>query len=156
MERMMTLYNPSIWSNELADGRRNYIKSILFDEKKPMRMVTLAKILGTIADEPVPERTSKDSRIFHASRYRRVLTDDIDALNRDPKFPYAIMSDSYGVRICTHEDVERMYATERREALKKLAKCSVIARKAGLDGQITITAEEIKAFIEGEENGHNL
>jgi len=145
------MYNPSIWSSELAEGRRQYVASVLLNNKgRSISMLDLGKSIGVIAQEPVPAKYCTDSSVFHASGYRRFLSGDIDALNRDPRFPYSIISDNKGVRICNSEEMARLYKMERKEALKKLAKCSIIARKAGLDGQITVTGDEVRAFMETE------
>lgn len=143
------MYDPSIWSNDLADGRRQYVVSVLTTwNGGDLYIKDLAKIVGDLADEPVPAEYLKDNKVFHGTRYRRYLSGDIDALNRDARFPFAIISDTRCVRICTKDECKRLYAMERHEALKKLAKCEKIARKANLDHQITVTREEIISFME--------
>ena len=143
------MYSPSIWSADLNQGRRDYVASVLKTSYgKPMHMKSLAKIVGDISHEPVPD--FQTNRAFHGSKYRRILSGDIDALNRDPRFPWAIISDNDGVRLCNAADFEKLYQMERKEALKKLAKLSILARKAGRDGQITITNEEIESIVKGE------
>lgn len=145
------MYNPSIWSKELSGSRRSYLVSVLRAEpKKTMHIRDLAAQIGYVTNEPIPDEALKTNSVFHATTYRRLLSGDIDALNRDPGFPFAILSDGSGVRLCGRDECEKLYNMERKEALKKLAKCSIIARKAGLDGQITVTGDEVRAFMEEE------
>jgi hypothetical protein len=142
------MYNPSIWSVEMSEGRRSYVGRTLIELRHngPMHMSELGVIIGILTREPIPEPLKGDRKAFHNSKYRRLLSDDIDALNRDPEYPLCIKSDSKGVRVCTKEEAEAMERAEYREAVKKLAKCSVLRRKAGRDGQIDITGAEIEAF----------
>lgn len=146
------MYNPSIWSAELSEGRRQYVASILKNcAGKPIHMTMLASIVGMVANEPVPDEVKTNKRMFHSTNYRRLLSGDIDALNCDMRFPFVIISDNKGVRLGNRADVEQFCKAEHKEAVKKLAKVSKIARKAGLDGQtVLVTAEEIKSFVEGE------
>ena len=142
-------YNPSIWSVDHNEGRRDYVASVLKAYYgKPLHMKSLAKIIGDISHEPVPEY--KSNAAFHNTRYRKLLSTDIDALNFNPQFQWIIISDNLGVRICNAADAEKMFKMERKETLKKLAKLSILARKAGRDGQITITKEEIESIANGE------
>jgi len=144
-------YNPSIWSNELAEGRRQYVAYVLtISNGGGLYIKDLAKIICDMAHEPIPAEYLKDNKVFHGTGYRRYLSGDIDALNRDARFPFAIISDTRGVRVCTKDECKRLYAMERHEALKKLAKCERIARKANLNHQITVTKEEIISFMEDE------
>lgn len=137
----------SIWSREETLGRQQYIEGLLRQQKAHIHLKDLAFALGHLVNEDLDEKYR--GRAFHNSNYRRILTRDIDELNRNPDFRLTIISDSKGVKLCSQTDLERMYRSERREALKKLAKCAKIAQKAGLDGQtVLVTAEEIEAFAE--------
>lgn len=141
-------YNPSIWSVELNQGRRDYLVTILQNETKPIHLRDLAIVLGAAAHEPIPEE--KRGKNFHNTHYRRVITSDIRELNNDEKFPLMILSENSGVKLCRRNDFQRIYEKKRRSALKQLAECSILARKAGRDGQtVLITADEIKSFVEG-------
>lgn len=135
-------HSGTIWGDDNATGRRQYIVSYLrHAEGKPMHLYSLAQCIGEM-DGRITKNT------FHASTYRRILTADIDAINWDPDSMAIIKSDNSGVRICYKDDAAAMYEAERREAIKKLAKCERIARKAGLNRQLTITGDEIKSIME--------
>ncbi len=143
------MYDPSIWSERANVGRRQYVATVLTKWNGPgLHIRDLGEIIGEMSKEPIPPKYLADNKIFHGTRYRRLLSGDIDALNRDPNFRYSIISDTRGIRLCNRVEAERLVRMERAEAIKKLAKCSLVARKAGLDGQITITHEEINALIE--------
>lgn len=135
------------WTKDAQAGRRSWIASYLAGRTTPLHIKELGEIVGRTCGCPVPEDALRDNKTFHASRYRRVLSGDIDALNRDPDFPYCIISDTDGVRVCNKAECEKLYAMERTEALRKLAKCSIIARKAGLHGQMTVTADEVRSYV---------
>lgn len=140
-------YKPSIWSVELNQGRRDYLVTILQNATKPIHLRELAIILGAAAHEPIPE--DKRGNNFHNTRYRRVITSDIRELNNDGEFPLIILTDNNGAKLCRRDEFQRLYEFKRRSALKQLAECSILARKAGSDGQtVLITADEIKSFIE--------
>ena len=137
----------SIWSAEETLGRQQYIEGILRRNQSYIHMETLASTIGLICDEPLPENAR--GKNFHNSSYRRTLSRDIDALNWNPDFRMQIISNSKGVKIATEKEEMTWEQKERREAIKKLAKCAVLARKAGRDGQtVLVTAEEIEAFAE--------
>lgn len=144
-------YNPSIWSHELNDSRRSYLGSILMQgNAKTYHTVDLGKTIGILAQEPIPDEYTASHKAFHNTKYRRLLSEDITALNNDPKFPCVLISNGNGIKVCTKTEYERLYKVKRRGALRNLALCSVIARKAGRNGQITITEDGINTFVGGD------
>ena len=144
------MYEQSIWSRELSEARRSYVGRTLIEmrDNGPIHMGELGVIIGILTNEPIPDAIKGDRKAFHNSKYRRLLSDDIDNLNRDPRYPMCIKSDNAGVRVCTKAEAEALERSEYREAVKKLAKCSILRRKFGRDGQITIDGDDIEAFIQ--------
>lgn len=138
-----------IWSTDRSSIRREIVAEALKkSEGKPLFIKDLGALVGHMAGDPIPPDCLKSNKDFHSTKYRRLLSDDIDRLNRSTEFSYSIISDTNGVRICTEAECERLYAMERKEALKKLAKCAIIARKTGLNGQVSFTDEEINSFVD--------
>lgn len=142
------MYNPSIWDSELDFGRRQYIGSILVYNRDSIHMSHLAYMLNRLAHEcpEMPEKTPE----FHNSRFRRKLTKDIDEMNRNRDFRFIIVSNSDGVRIANKKEAAHMVEMLRKKALRTLAKASILADKANLDCQLSISGEEIKTFLEDE------
>jgi hypothetical protein len=143
------MYNPSIWDAELTSGRQDYIASILINSNGGANMHLLGRTLDRVAREnnPMPETAEG----FHNTRFRRILSRDIDAMNRNPKYRFIIASAKDGVKIADKTDAMQMIDVLRKTALRKLAKASIMARKAGLDCQLAISGEEIKTFLEDDD-----
>ena len=131
----------SIWAPEQSDFRRKFIVTWLRKVGKPLHLYDLATEING-GESWLGEKT------FHDSHIRRILTADIDAINRDMDIRVIIKSDNRGVRLCSKEECEKMYAAEYREAVKKLEKCRRIAEKAGLNGQMTIENREITTLVD--------
>lgn len=141
------MYNPSIWDRELGDGRRDYVAKIVLNSRdKAIHMNLLAKSLDYATGENNAIPDAKTS--FHNSRYRRILTSDIDEINRDMRYPLIITSINDGVKYATRDEAQHLYDMLRGKALKILAKAAIVAKKAGLDSQIDITGDEIRIFME--------
>ena len=139
------MYDPSIWDIELSMARCDYIIAILKNAGKAIHLDMLARTLDKLVHEYHRDLNTKN---FHNSRYRRILTADIDFINRSNSYHVVIISNNNGVKIATKAECEKLLAAERKEAIKKLAKCSTIARKYSLNGQLTITEDEILTFAE--------
>lgn len=142
------MYNPSIWSDELAQGRRDYIVAILQGQKEPVHLDELALILDRVTHENNPDLWLSTTENFHNSVFRRILTRDLDFINRSAIYHCVIISTNLGVKIANKAECEKMIENERKEAVKKLAKIFVVARKYNLDAQLAITGEEIQMFPE--------
>lgn len=136
----------SIWSKERSEERQNCLFWLLVEIGESIHTEELAQRISHKYGEVIPDDCR--GKLFHNSRYRRTLSADIDAINWSDQYYCKIVSDNNGVKICNKEELERMIESERREAKKKLAKCAVLARYAGYNGQITISEDEIQSYIE--------
>lgn len=88
---------------------------------------------------------------YHNSRTRRMLTDDIEAINGDPRYRKVIISGSFGVKLARKDEFNGFLESELREVFRKLRRLRRIAAKASHDQQIDIEGRIAEAFICGEE-----
>ena len=143
------MFYGSIWNADRSDIRRQLLADALLETKdRRVFLKELGAIVGRMAGDPIPDEKLATNGVFHGTKYRRLLSDDIDQLNRNMEYPYTIISDKNGVRICNQLDSEHLFAMERKEALKKLAKCMIVAQKASLDTKISISMKEIREFAD--------
>lgn len=133
-----------IWSTEGTDVRRAYLITTL--REAPLgadtHLMDLAIRIGERAHDSIPA-SWLTQKAFHDSKFRRLITEDIRAINADPEYDgIYILTGFAGARIVSGEDLEALLRRKRAKALKILADVSRIARKTGLHGQIEIDAEE--------------
>ena len=85
---------------------------------------------------------------FHNSAVRRKITKDIEAINNSPDFDMIIISGNRGIKLADRGEYEDFVKAELAEIFKKLDRVRKIARKAGLDGQIDLDGQTVRAFEE--------
>jgi hypothetical protein len=133
-----------IWSADSTDVRRAYLITTL--REAPLgadtHLMDLAIRIGERAHDSIPA-SWLTRKAFHDSKFRRLITEDIRAINADPEYDgIYILTGFAGARIVSGEDLEALLRKKRAKALKILADVSRIAKKTGLQGQIEIDAEE--------------
>lgn len=80
------------------------------------------------------------------SRARRLMTEDIAAINADPRYEKIIIHGNNGVKIATEEEAARFYAARKAELARSFRSLRQIGRKIGLDGQIDLEGDVVEAF----------
>lgn len=139
------MYNPSIWDSELAEGRRSYLYSLMLKNRTPMKLQKVAILISEIAKE-YDEAEKVDFGIFHNSKYRRILTDDINEINHSDKYPGIIVHDSQGVYLGDKQTAVEYVTKAYAEGIRKLALAQKMAKKLSLDGQYKLDQTVIDAF----------
>jgi len=130
----------------MQEGRRQYVVSILRQSGEPIHLDALARTLGDISHEPVPEKALRSRKVFHDSFYRRLITDDIRAINLDERFGGVfIRSSARGVCLCSRDDLLQRAEARKKAAKKLLWETNVMLRKASMQYQIKIEEEDIGA-----------
>ena len=84
---------------------------------------------------------------YHNSRTRRLLTEDIAAINGRSDFEKIIVSGSRGIKLATEEEFSRFLDAELREVFRKLKRLRRLARKGGRDQQIDLEGRISEAFL---------
>ena len=80
------------------------------------------------------------------SRARRLMTEDIAAINSDPRYEKIIIHGNNGVKIATEEEAARFFSARKAELARSFRSLREIGRKIGLDGQIDLDGEVVEAF----------
>lgn len=139
-------YNPSIWDSELESGRRDYIYNIIVQDSFPIKLRELAITLSDISLEPNHAQVIRRLKNFHNSKYRRILTADIAAINASSDYRGIIVHGANGVEIGTRLNAEAYVRAQYAEAVRKLVLTQKMAKKLSLDGQFTLTQEIIDVY----------
>lgn len=143
-----------IFSKEHAEGRRQYIVTILRDagDRWTSRYL-LAEVLwdifnGRMQEGQVPAFPIKRED-FYKSHAARVITADIAAINADKNNFRTIIHNGKGVKLQNRTDAEIWLKAQFKETLGKLNHLKDIARKNGLDGQAIMQSPDvISAYID--------
>lgn len=135
-------YEPSIWDSELDQGRRNYVYTIILQSTSPMKLRQLAITLSTIAKEPNHANIIRRLKNFHDSKYRRILTADIAAINASPDYSGIIVHTTNGVEIGTRLNAECFVKAQYAEAVRKLTLAQKMAKKLELKDQLTMEVRD--------------
>ena len=85
---------------------------------------------------------------YHNSTTRRLLTRDIEAVNSSEQFEKIIISGSKGIKLANESEFYHFLKAEFSEIFKKLKRVRMIARKGGMDQQISLEGEISEAFLE--------
>ena len=80
------------------------------------------------------------------SRARRLMTEDIAAINSDPRYEKIIIHGNKGVKIATEEEARRFFLSRKAETARSWRSLRELGRKIGLDGQIDLDGEVVEAF----------
>lgn len=124
----------SLWSPDLDDARRDYIVHILRTDGGAVHMTTLASVLCEIDGVPLPERLKGNPALFHNSKYRRIITEDIREISMSDQWPRAyIIHDNHGVKLGTKEELAGYAERRHKEAVKILHEMKVVLKKANLE-----------------------
>lgn len=78
---------------------------------------------------------------FHNSGIRRMITDDIEQINRSDEYDMIIISGTRGIKLATREEFMRWAAAEYAEIFRKLDRVRHLTEKAGMDGQLRLLEE---------------
>ena len=84
---------------------------------------------------------------YHNSNARRELTDDIAAINRDPKYQKIIIHGNEGIKLATEEEAISYLKSRKKEAIRMLSLVSSIAKKISRDQQLNLQGEIAEAFL---------
>ena len=140
------MYNPSIWDSELAEGRRSYLYSLMLKNRTPMQLKRIAILISSLAKEDDEAERIIETDYFHDSKYRRILTDDINEINHSDKYPGIIVHDSQGVYLGDRKTAVEYVTKAYAEGIRKLALAQKMAKKLSLDGQYKFDQTVIDAF----------
>ncbi len=94
-------------------------------------------------------KIGEEGRAFHQSTARRVLTSDINFINRDSNYQKVIISNSNGVKIATRDECIQQLSRLYSANMRRLCYAKILREKAGLDGQYTLDERKIiESFVE--------
>lgn len=85
---------------------------------------------------------------YHNSSARRMLTNDIKAINSSETFFKIIISGSDGIKIATEEEAYSFLKSESKEIFKKLKSVRKMMNKASRDQQIDLEGRIAEAFLQ--------
>lgn len=85
----------------------------------------------------------------HNSAAFALLRNDVRAINRSDEVEKIIISSKKGYKIATKEEAEKYIEKRFKRDLKSLKLDWHLKKKCGLDGQLDIELNEIKAFVGG-------
>lgn len=88
---------------------------------------------------------------YHNSWARRLLTEDIKAINSSTSFNKVIVSGSNGIKLGKESEVMQFIRSELREIRRKLKMIWAIIRKCSRDQQITLEGEVVETFLVGKD-----
>ena len=95
-----------------------------------------------------------DGGSFHNSLPRRMISRDIQAINRSPSYEKIVIVGNRGVKIATRDEASRFIGSRLRSVFSELERTRILKNKAGLDGQFRFLEEgNINAFIKECNNG---
>ena len=124
-----------------AAERRDNLYWILDNYNAWFMMEELLAILPV--SYPVDFTRCKDLK---NSRARRLMTEDIAAINADPQYEKIIIHGNAGVKLATEDEAIRFYGSKKAELARAWRSLRQIGRKIGLDGQIDLDGEVVEAF----------
>lgn len=134
---------PETFESVQASARREALYAFL-SERGPLWTRT-EHVVRVVRGYPgVPNKS------FHNSRARRVLTQDIEAINDSDQFDKIVISGNHGIKLATRGEFTKFIEAEYREIFTKLSRVRRIARKGGLDRQQDLEGGIREAFL-GEE-----
>ena len=139
-------YSPSIWDTENDEGRRAYLYSLVCRERRPMKLWFLAKMVSGLANEAKIAIEIEHIVNFHDSKYRRILTDDINEINHSDKYPGIIVHGSQGVYLGDKQTAVEYVTKAYAEGIRKLVLAQKMAKKLSLDGQYKFDQTVVDAF----------
>lgn len=81
--------------------------------------------------------------VFHFSRARRILTDDIQKINSDPNYEKIIVSASgtKGVKLATKDEAMAYITKQQNACFRKLKRLAMLSDKVMKHGQINTDGE---------------
>lgn len=84
---------------------------------------------------------------YHNSTARRMLTEDIEAINASHKFEKIIVSGSRGIKLATQDEFDKFVAAETREIFTKLKRLRRIISKGSADQLLDLEGKVHEAFM---------
>lgn len=92
---------------------------------------------------------------YHNSTARRMLSFDIEQINRSDRYDKIIMSDKRGIKLASNpQEAEAWINVELTEIFQKLARVRCMMRKLRRNQQITLEGRICEAFLqEGGKDG---
>ncbi len=100
--------------------------------------------IGEVSEEKIAEDlypiypAVKEGITFHDSTARKMISDDIQKINSDPRFEKIIISSAgtSGVKVATKEEALKFIQKQQMACFKKLKRLSVLTDKVMKQGQI--------------------
>lgn len=89
---------------------------------------------------------------FHNSAVRRLITEDIERINQSDEYDMIIISGTKGVKLATRGEFRRWVKSEYAEIFRKLERVRNLAKKAGMDGQLSMEETRIREVFPEEES----
>jgi len=89
---------------------------------------------------------------FHNSAIRRMITEDIEKINQSDEYDMIIISGTRGVKLATRGEFRRWVKSEYAEIFRKLDRVRHLAKKAGMDGQLSMEETRIREVFPEEES----
>lgn len=105
-----------------------------------------------IGRELLTDYDDLDCNDYHNSYARQLLTKDIRAINNDTTAEKIIISSRNGIKLATKEEAIKFIENQYKAVFRKLKRIRKLEKKANLNGQFKIIADEngdfVSAFIE--------
>lgn len=118
----------------------NFLKA---NSDKWVKQVEIAKALPKIFPT-----TEEDLFDFHNSNCRKAITRGIRNLNSHPTIQKIILSTGKGIKIATETEYNAFIGRQINSAVRRLQRVKKLADKASKDGQMRITFNKERDYIE--------
>ena len=84
---------------------------------------------------------------YHNSTARRMLTEDIEAINASHDYEKVIISGNNGIKLASKEEFDAFVASETKEIFTKLKRLRRIISKGNVDQMLTLEGKITEAFM---------
>ena len=84
---------------------------------------------------------------YHNSQGRKLLTDDIRAINNDPTVEKIIISTPKGIKLATKDEAIKYLKGQYAALFRKLKRLRLMEKKVNLNGQFKIFTDENGDFV---------
>ena len=104
--------------------------------------------------------TDEDFEDFHNSQARKVMTEDIRAINKSDVIQKMIISTGKGIKLATEAEASKFIRSKYAAIFRQLERARKLERKAGLDGQLKMVfgseREIVQAYVDSNGTGERL
>lgn len=85
---------------------------------------------------------------YHDTAERKLLSNDISAINLNPDFEKIIISSGKGIKIANAKESERYLRNQYTALFRKLKRIRTMERKCNLHNQMDFGGHTVEAFLE--------